>query len=103
MPVFANLVTSLAGRAVAQTIGGAAAGPVGMVLGAALPFVARRLGPVGMVGLAVGAWAVGKLIAAQAEAEAEAAKPRVGTPLPDLQRAPNMDPHPGTALQLERN
>ena len=73
MPLFANLVTSLAGRAVAQTIGGAAAGPVGMALGAAVPFVARRLGPFGMIGVAVGAWAVGKLLAKRAETELPAA------------------------------
>jgi hypothetical protein len=93
MPVVANIVTSLAGRAVAQTIGGAAAGPVGMVLGAALPFVARRLGPLGMVGLAVGAWAVGKLLAAQAEKG-----PILTLPLPDLEKSPDPTPHPGSDL-----
>ena len=87
MPLVANIITSLAGRAVGQTIGGAAAGPVGMVLGAALPFVARRLGPLGMVGLAVGAWAVGKVLAAQAKPE-----PIVTLPLPDL--VPGTDPAP---------
>ena len=61
MAVFGRIISALAGRALARTVGGAAAGPAGMVIGAALPMVARRLGPLGMAGLAVGAWAVGKV------------------------------------------
>ena len=53
-----KVMTALAGRSIAQTLGGAAAGPAGAVIGAAvpvvLPRVARALGPVGMVGVAVG-------------------------------------------------
>lgn len=60
MAIFGRIVSALAGRALARTVGGAAAGPAGMVIGAALPMVARRLGPLGMAGLAVGAWAIGK-------------------------------------------
>jgi hypothetical protein len=95
MALFRNLVSTLAGRAVAERFGGAAAGPAGMVLGAALPFVMRRLGPMGMVGLAVGAWAVGRVMAAQA---APKPAPPIGLPLPDLVLAPDPVPHPGTAL-----
>ena len=98
MPLVTNIVTSLAGRAVGRTIGGAAAGPVGMVLGAALPFAARRLGPLGMVGLAVGAWAVGKVLAAQAEKTDPEKPPIVTLPLPDLVKASDPAPHPGTDL-----
>lgn len=51
-------VSAIAGRTVARTIGGASAGPAGMVVGAALPLVLPRmaatLGPVGMVAVAIG-------------------------------------------------
>ena len=53
-----KLVSALAGRSLAQTIGGVSAGPVGAAIGLAvpivLPTVARRLGPVGMIAAAVG-------------------------------------------------
>lgn len=97
MALISNLVSTMAGRAVAERFGGAAAGPVGMVLGAALPFVARRLGPMGMVGLAVGAWAVGKYLERQAAA-APAPEPVIGLPLPDFVEAPDPHPHPGDRL-----
>jgi hypothetical protein len=101
MALISKLVSSMAGRAVAERFGGAAAGPAGMVLGAALPFVARRLGPMGMVGLAVGAWAVGKVLAARAEAQ-PAPEPLIGLPLPDLVEAADPNPHPGTDLVPDR-
>jgi hypothetical protein len=53
-----KVMTALAGRSIARTVGGAAAGPAGAVIGAAVPVVlprlARTLGPAGMVGVAVG-------------------------------------------------
>lgn len=75
MALIGNMVTAVAGRALAQTIGGVAAGPAGAALGMALPFVARRLGPMGMVALAVGAWAVHRILEDQAKREAAAANP----------------------------
>ena len=69
-------------------------------LGAALPFVARRLGPMGMVGVAVGAWAVGKLLKARAEADTAPAA-AIGLPLPDLVEAPDPNPHPGADLVVD--
>jgi uncharacterized protein YqgC (DUF456 family) len=62
MALFGNMVGAVAGRALARTMGGVAAGPAGAIIGVALPFVARRLGPMGMVGLAIGAWAVNRLM-----------------------------------------
>jgi hypothetical protein len=62
MALLGRVVTAMAGRAVARTVGGAAAGPAGLVLGSALPLLARRLGPMGMVGVAVGAWAINRII-----------------------------------------
>lgn len=53
-----KIVTAIAGRSIARTVGGAAAGPAGALIGAAIPVVlpraARALGPVGMVAAAVG-------------------------------------------------
>lgn len=58
MAIIGKLITALAGRTLARTIGGVAAGPlgatVGFVLPTAIPMIARRLGPVGMVATAVG-------------------------------------------------
>ncbi|MGL6043620.1 MAG: hypothetical protein ACRC1J_06815 [Sandaracinobacteroides sp.] len=53
-----KIVTALAGRTIARTVGGAAAGPAGAIIGAAVPIVlprvARALGPFGMIAAAVG-------------------------------------------------
>lgn len=46
----------------ARQIGGVSAGPAGAMLGLALPFVARRLGPLGMIGMAVGAWTLNRVL-----------------------------------------
>ncbi|MCG2839654.1 hypothetical protein L6Q21_01500 [Sandaracinobacter sp. RS1-74] len=79
-----KLVSAVAGRSVAQTVGGTAAGPVGAVIGAALPVmlpaVARRLGPAGMVAAAVGGllftrWLERRNARKQAEAAAPGAVP----------------------------
>ena len=55
-----NLIRMAAGRAVARQVGGTSAGPLGMIVGAALPTVLRRFGPLGMVGAAVGGYAFKK-------------------------------------------
>ena len=57
-----RLIGAGATSLVARQIGGVAAGPTGAVLGMALPFVTRRLGPMGMVAMAVGAWAMARLL-----------------------------------------
>lgn len=68
--MIAQIVTALAGRTLARTLGGAAAGPVGAVIGAtipaALPWMARRLGPMGMVAAAVGSYVVARAMAKSA-------------------------------------
>jgi sorbitol-specific phosphotransferase system component IIBC len=67
-----KILSAVAGQSIARTVGGTAAGPVGAVLGAAvptvLPWVARRLGPVGMVAAAVGSYVVARAIARREEA-----------------------------------
>jgi len=69
------MVIGLATRQVARGLGGAAAGPAGMVLGLALPYAARALGPAGMVGLAVGGWVMQRVL------ERRAGEKRVGRPV----------------------
>ncbi len=81
MAVFGRLVTAFAGQALARTVGGAAAGPAGAVLGFALPMVAKRLGPLGMAGMAIGAWAVHRYAQSQ-------------LPLPPADRKPIVTPPP---------
>jgi hypothetical protein len=69
MAIVGRMVTTVAGDVIARTIGGAAAGPAGAVLGFALPMVARRLGPLGMIGMAVGAWAIHRYAQSQVPEE----------------------------------
>ena len=69
-----RLVTMIAGRTVARHIGGAVAGPAGLVVGALLPTVLRRLGPAGMVAAMVGSYAVRKM--SDKHRKAEAGQPR---------------------------
>ncbi|MEY2883710.1 MAG: hypothetical protein RL490_1434 [Pseudomonadota bacterium] len=61
-----SLITATAGDMLARRLGGASAGRAGALIGFALPFIARRAGPAGMIGAAVGAWAVGKLLQSEA-------------------------------------
>ncbi len=70
MALLGNMISAVAGRTLARTVGGVAAGPAGAVIGMALPFVARRLGPMGMIGMAVGAWAIGRILKDQADKDA---------------------------------
>jgi hypothetical protein len=66
-----KLLSAAAGQSIARTVGGAGAGPVGAIVGGlvptVLPWVARRLGPAGMVAAAVGSFVVARAIARQNE------------------------------------
>jgi hypothetical protein len=57
-----KLVTALAGRSLARRTGGRDAGMAGMVIGAGLPMMARRFGPMGMIAAAAGGYAVKKMM-----------------------------------------
>ena len=57
-----RLIGTTATSLVARQIGSVVAGPAGAVIGLALPFVARRLGPAGMVAMAVGAWTMKRIL-----------------------------------------
>lgn len=56
-----KIATMIIGRKLANRPGGMSP-DAGAVLGAALPLVARRLGPAGMVAAAVGGYAVKKVL-----------------------------------------
>ncbi len=51
-------VMAMAARTMGRTLRGPASGPLGFAAGLALPMLTRALGPAGMVGLAIGSWAV---------------------------------------------
>ena len=74
MAILGKLITALAGRTLARTIGGVTAGPlgaaVGFVLPTAIPMIARRLGPVGMVATAVGSAVFARWLERRATREA---------------------------------
>jgi NhaP-type Na+/H+ or K+/H+ antiporter len=76
-----KIITAIAGRSVARTIGGASAGPAGAMIGAALPVVlpalARRLGPIGMIAAAVGGMAFTRWLERRNERREGAAVPSV--------------------------
>jgi hypothetical protein len=67
--MFGRLISSVAGQSLARTIG-SAAGPAGTVLGVAVPFVAKRLGPWGIAGMAIGALVVNRVMAEKAKKDA---------------------------------
>ncbi|WP_419815025.1 hypothetical protein [Glacieibacterium sp.] len=55
-----KIISAVAGRAIGNRIGGARAGSLGTVAGAALPFVLKRMGPMGMLGALIGGYAIKK-------------------------------------------
>lgn len=67
-----QLIGTTATTILARQLGAAAAGPTGAMVGVALPFVARRLGPFGIVAMAVAAWAIARLLEDQAKRDAAA-------------------------------
>jgi hypothetical protein len=106
-----KIVSALAGRSVARTFAGRSAGPAGALVGAALPvlipFLARRFGPIGMVGVAVGGALFTRWMERRAEREKAAAA--TGAPAPDAvlggptTLAPvdrTVPPEPGERAQL---
>lgn len=57
-----RIVGALAGRSVARNVGTVAGGTRGALIGAALPTVMRRMGPMGMIAAAVGGYAVKRVL-----------------------------------------
>ncbi len=56
-----RIFTALAGRSLARRAGGRNAGATGALIGAALPMVARRIGPWGMIAAAGAGYAAKKM------------------------------------------
>ena len=54
-------VAAAASRQIASRVSGAHLGAIGNVAAVALPFVLRRVSPMGLAAMAVGAWGVGRL------------------------------------------
>lgn len=57
-----RIVGALAGRSVARNVGTVAGGTRGALIGAALPTVMRRMGPMGMIAAAAGGYAVKRML-----------------------------------------
>ncbi len=63
-----RVISMMAGRSIARSVGGIAAGPAGAVVGLLLPTVLRRLGPGGMLAAAIGGHVVRRAIKQRAAA-----------------------------------
>jgi hypothetical protein len=80
-------VAAAASRQIASRVSGSHLGPIDNVAAVALPFALRRVSPLGLAAMAVGAWGLGQLAkAAPVEAAPE--------PQPEAPRAPLVTPPP---------
>lgn len=57
-----RIVSALAGRSMARNVRGGMGGVGGMALGAAVPTLMRRMGPMGMIAAAAGGYAVKRML-----------------------------------------
>lgn len=57
-----RIISALAGRSIARNAPGGMGGMGGMAIGAALPTIARRMGPMGMIAAAAGGYAVKRML-----------------------------------------
>ncbi len=53
-----RMVSAMVGQKVVADIGHDATGPAGALVGMTLSLVSRKLGPLGMIGVAAGVWAI---------------------------------------------
>lgn len=60
--MFGRIFSALAGRSIARNVGGPGGGMRGAAIGAALPTLARRMGPMGMIAAAAGGYAVKRMM-----------------------------------------
>lgn len=70
--MFGRLIGTTAATMLARQVGGLGAGPAGTMIAVALPFIVRRMGPAGMVAMALGAWAIKRVLKDQATRDAAA-------------------------------
>lgn len=72
-------------RQIAARVSGANLGPMTNVAAVALPFLLRRVSPLGLAAMAIGAWGMGRLAKSAASSPTPAPKPAdapVTTPAP---------------------
>jgi hypothetical protein len=62
MVMIGRILSAMAGRSIARNVGGPGGGMRGMAIGAALPTLARRMGPRGMIAAAAGGYAVKRML-----------------------------------------
>lgn len=86
-----RIVGALAGRSMARNMPGGMGGMGGMALGAALPTLARRMGPMGMIAAAAGGYAVKRMIDKQ-RAQTMATNSRLSTGAAPYGSAPTIRP-----------
>ena len=71
-----------ASRQIASRVSGSQLGPIGNVAAVALPFVLRRVSPLGLAAAAIGAWGVGKLVQSAASQDEAGVQPAPPTTIP---------------------
>jgi hypothetical protein len=84
-------VAAAASRQIAARVSGAQLGPLGNAAAVALPFVLRRVSPLGLAAMAVGAWGLGKLAQAAPAAADTAATPSPTVTPPPIAWSPAAD------------
>lgn len=84
-----RILSALAGRSIARNVGGPGGGMRGMAIGAALPTLARRMGPMGMIAAAAGGYAVKRMLDKR---RAQSATMGGVTPAPPYRSAPTSRP-----------
>ena len=60
-----RMVSAMVGQKVVADIGTQATGPAGAMVGITVSVISRRLGPIGMVGLAIGMWTMHEALKAR--------------------------------------
>ena len=71
MGLLTQILGAAAGRTVGKQLGGVGGGPLGMIAGAAIPMVLRRFGPMGMIGVALGGYAIKRIAEGEAKRQAQ--------------------------------
>ena len=77
MGILTRVLGMAAGRVAGRKLGGVGGGPLGMAAGAVIPFVLRRFGPAGMIGVALGGYAIKRIAENEAKRQAKGGPPVV--------------------------
>ncbi len=76
MGLLTRILGMAAGRAAGRQLGGVGGGPLGMAAAAVIPFVLKRFGPAGMIGVALGGYAIKRIADGEAKRQAKEGPPR---------------------------